>query len=136
MKELQGLFFNINGLISGLKVGLTFKSSTVVQNWAALEHYLMKQIPLLRFGLKIMEAYPNSDRNLNMQTFENKLLKQELIPRWQSKQDKDSNQEAIGVAFIKESLNQFEQHISKQYEKNKSSYNIDNCSIKKNKVSN
>jgi hypothetical protein len=40
------------------------KEETV--KWSEIPMHLVKEIPLLRFVLKIAAAYPNADRNLNL----------------------------------------------------------------------
>lgn len=37
--------------------------------WTKIYHQILQKIPLLRFGLKIADAYPMADRNLNIEAF-------------------------------------------------------------------
>ena len=50
--------------------------------YSRISHHLIHEIPLFRFILKIADAYPNADRNLNLEAFDNKILNQEMTQKW------------------------------------------------------
>jgi hypothetical protein len=62
----------------GINIFNTLKSEEKEEKWSQIEHYLKNDIPLLRFFFKVIEGYPNADRNLNLEAFENKVLTQDL----------------------------------------------------------
>jgi hypothetical protein len=73
MKNCVG---TLDGLLASLKlINNTSKDVSIVK-WSQMAHHLLHEIPLFRFLLKIASAYPNADRNLNLEAFENRILNQ------------------------------------------------------------
>ena len=38
----------------------------------------VQQVPFLRFALKLIKAYPNADKNLNMECFASRIINHDL----------------------------------------------------------
>ncbi len=57
----------IVGAYCGEKIGNFFLGKdTDIVKWLDIDHYLIKEIPLIKFLMKVSAAYPNADRNLNL----------------------------------------------------------------------
>ena len=76
---------------------------------------VIHEIPLLRFLLKIAEAYPNADRNLNLEAFNNKVLNQEMEDKWMNSNDFVEEKQAIGRASLIKLFDVFRMHLSGRY---------------------
>ena len=61
---------------------LTSRDIHKTVRYSRISHHLIHEIPLFRFILKIADAYPNADRNLNLEAFENTILNQEMTQKW------------------------------------------------------
>lgn len=83
IKLLGTLFFKTGSSSSVFQKLQFWKSKTQeAENWSEIAHQLIYEIPLMKLLLKIMKAYPNADRNLNLEAFENRVLEQKLDHRW------------------------------------------------------
>jgi hypothetical protein len=47
--------------------------------WRELNFNLQQEIPLLRFGFKLIRAYPRADRNLNIECFKDEIYRTKIV---------------------------------------------------------
>lgn len=95
-------FFNICKMVICL-LGEFLKDRSKDQkkiNWSDINHAILQEVPILRFGLKVLDAYPNADRNFNIQTYTNRVIHQNIDQKWKDKYLLFEEEEQIISSYI------------------------------------
>jgi len=83
----------------------------ITVQWSQISHHLIQEIPLFRFLNKISHAYPNADRNLNLEAFKEKLISQEIQPSWLTFKNFKAQKDAQQRLCMLELMDQYHLHF-------------------------